>query len=147
MFLTKRAKERNSAISDLNKIFNAPEHSLLIHYSCESFYDRTNGTSPRITSIAVRNLKDAQTSSFSIHKIAEQKGLSKSRIERDYDNLEKEMLRDFFNYVKVHAKCLWIHWNMRDINYGFQAIEHRYRVLGGKGNREIFAIFDGFNDL
>ena len=25
----------------------------------------------------------------------------------------------------------YMHWNMRDINYGFPAIEHRYRVLGG----------------
>jgi hypothetical protein len=25
----------------------------------------------------------------------------------------------------------YLHWNMRDINYGFSAIEHRYRVLGG----------------
>lgn len=26
----------------------------------------------------------------------------------------------------------YIHWNMRDINYGFAAIEHRYRVLKGE---------------
>jgi hypothetical protein len=25
----------------------------------------------------------------------------------------------------------YLHWNMRDANYGFAAIEHRYRVLGG----------------
>ena len=24
----------------------------------------------------------------------------------------------------------YLHWNMRDINFGFAAIEHRYRVLG-----------------
>jgi len=28
-----------------------------------------------------------------------------------------------------------MHWNMRDINYGFQAIEHRYTVLGGTPTR------------
>jgi hypothetical protein len=26
----------------------------------------------------------------------------------------------------------YLHWNMRDINYGFAAIEHRYRVLEGE---------------
>ena len=26
----------------------------------------------------------------------------------------------------------YLHWNMRDANYGFQAIEHRFRVLRGK---------------
>ena len=30
-----------------------------------------------------------------------------------------------------HSNFFWIHWNMRDINYGFKAIEHRYSVLGG----------------
>jgi hypothetical protein len=25
----------------------------------------------------------------------------------------------------------YLHWNMRDINYGFAAIEHRHRVLDG----------------
>lgn len=25
----------------------------------------------------------------------------------------------------------YLHWNMRDINYGFAAIDHRYQVLGG----------------
>ena len=25
----------------------------------------------------------------------------------------------------------YLHWNMRDANYGFQAIEHRFRVLCG----------------
>ena len=25
----------------------------------------------------------------------------------------------------------YLHWNMRDANFGFAAIEHRYRVLGG----------------
>jgi hypothetical protein len=34
-------------------------------------------------------------------------------------------------YAQKNSHCIWVHWNMRDINYGFQAIEHRHRVLGG----------------
>jgi hypothetical protein len=30
-----------------------------------------------------------------------------------------------------HRGMKYLHWNMRDINYGFAALEHRYRVLGG----------------
>lgn len=42
------------------------------------------------------------------------------------------MLGDFYKFVKTHLSYNWIHWNMRDINYGFQAIDHRFSVLGGK---------------
>lgn len=44
-----------------------------------------------ITSIAVRNLDSGQTRPFSIHLIAERRGLLED-IERHYDALEREML-------------------------------------------------------
>ncbi|MED3832375.1 hypothetical protein [Peribacillus frigoritolerans] len=42
------------------------------------------------------------------------------------------MLKEFFQFVKKHKSYNWIHWNMRDLNYGFEAIENRYRVLEGR---------------
>ncbi len=36
----------------LDRIFADAENVWVIHYSCESFYDRPEGRSPRITSIA-----------------------------------------------------------------------------------------------
>lgn len=101
------------------------------HYSCESFYDRTDGRSPRITSIAVRKLESGQTVSFSIHQIAELDGIDLAGITEHYDSLERKMLDAFFVHVGGHRGMKYLHWNMRDINYGFAAIEHRYRVLGG----------------
>ena len=41
------------------------------------------------------------------------------------------MLDRYFEFIRLHQHCQWVHWNMRDVNYGFAAIEHRYRVLGG----------------
>ena len=41
------------------------------------------------------------------------------------------MLDAYFSHVGSHRTVKYLHWNMRDINYGFAAIEHRYRVLGG----------------
>lgn len=121
----KRAKQQ------LEEAFQRPEHSVVIHYSCESFYDRENNPrSPRITSIAVRNLDTGQTKSFSIHLIAERRGLLDS-IEQHYDQLEREMLDNFCEEVRVRQHCKWIHWNMRDANYGFEALENRVRALGG----------------
>lgn len=40
----------------LDRIFAHPANVWVIHYSCESFYDRPEGRSPRITSIATRKL-------------------------------------------------------------------------------------------
>lgn len=42
------------------------------------------------------------------------------------------MLDEFFEFVTHHEDYDWLHWNMRDINYGFAALEHRFRVLGGE---------------
>jgi hypothetical protein len=106
-----------------------PDRVVVIHYSCQSFYDIKDGASPRITSIAVRNLESGQTTSFSIHQKAEEDGLTPNQLEPHYNRLEGLMLADFYTYVSGHAKHRWLHWNMRDSNFGFQAIAHRYKVL------------------
>lgn len=125
-------RQRKKIKGYIEKLISESELALIIHYSCESFYNRSEGKSPRITSLAIRNLNSGQTNSFSIHKIAEQKEIPFSDIENKYNELEKEMLSEFFKFVNSHQHFYWIHWNMRDINYGFSALEHRYKVLGGK---------------
>lgn len=125
-------KRRKEAKETLKRIDRRRENYYLIHYSCESFYDITDGRTPRITSIAIRNFSTAQTYSFSIHKTAEQKRITIGQIDDSYDELEKLMLKEFFEYIESHRSNYYLHWNMRDINYGFQAIEHRYKVLNGK---------------
>ena len=133
-----RASERircyREAKWQLTNINKNRKNVVVIHYSCESFYDRPDGTSPRITSIAVWNLSTSQTESFSIHQIAERNQISIEEIETHYDALETEMLKEFYDYVEKHKNYDWVHWNMRNINYGFAALEHRYKVLGGNPN-------------
>ena len=121
----KRARQQ------LDEAFQQPTHTVVVHYSCESFYDRQNPRSPRVTSIAVRNLDSGQTKSFSIHLVAERRGLLDS-MEQHYDQLEREMLEGFFEAVRERQHCRWLHWNMRDANYGFEALENRLLALGGK---------------
>lgn len=128
----KKLAKRNKALKHLEEISSKEEHVLIIHYSCESFYDRPEGQTPRVTSIAVRNYASGQTSSFSIHKIAELKSVAFGDIDTEYDRLEKEMLKEFYQFMSQHKTYDWIHWNMRDINYGFPALEHRFKVLKGK---------------
>ncbi|MDP8568616.1 hypothetical protein [Methylophilus aquaticus] len=121
----KKAKQQ------LEEIFQSPEHTIVVHYSCESFYDRgDNPNSPRVTSIALRNLDSGQTKSYSIHIFAEQQGLLKS-IDNHYDQLEKMMLEAFFQEARTKQHCKWLHWNMRDANFGFEALKNRLLALGG----------------
>jgi hypothetical protein len=117
------------AKGQLDEVFLSAENTLVVHYSCESFYDRANPQSPRITSVAVRNLESGQTRSFSIHLVAERRHLL-DVIEQHYDDLERDMLEEFFEYMRVNQHCKWLHWNMRDANYGFEALENRFKALG-----------------
>ncbi|MBY0499286.1 MAG: hypothetical protein K2Q14_01475 [Gammaproteobacteria bacterium] len=127
----RRIKDRRETLRRIRELNDQKNTVLIIHYSCESFYDRPDGSTPRITSIAIRNLASGQTESFSIHKIAELRKIPLMQISSHYDQLEKEMLDEFSEFLRLNIHCIWIHWNMRDINYGFQAIEHRHKILGG----------------
>lgn len=128
----RRIQNRKETLRRLREIDKKKDQVVVVHYSCESFYDRPDGSTPRITSIAVRNLGTGQTESFSIHKIAELKKTPLEQISIHYDHLEREMLDEFGGFLQSNSHCTWVHWNMRDINYGFQAIEHRHKVLGGQ---------------
>lgn len=125
-------KRQTLARQELDKVWEHPSQVNVIHYSCESFYDRTDGTSPRITSIAIRNLENGQTQSFSIHQFGELNGHPIGELNNHYDDLEKKMLDAFFEFAKERKEYKWVHWNMRDGNYGFHAIELRHKILGGE---------------
>ncbi len=89
----RKIQRRKKAVSVLTELLNRPDQVIVIHYSCEGFYDRApDDTSPRITSIAVRNLESGQANSFSIHQMGEIKGYSVDEIEENYNELEKIML-------------------------------------------------------
>lgn len=129
----KKIEKRKKARKKLNELSSREEQVLVIHYSCESFYNRPDeGQTPRVTSIAVRNYESGQTDSFSIHKTAELQHVPFVEISENYDKLEKEMLFEFYEFMTQHKTFDWVHWNMRDINYGFPALEHRFKILGGK---------------
>lgn len=130
---SERLRQRRAAKARLAEITGHRANVVVVHYSCQSLYDRPDGESPRITSIAVRNAATSQTTSFSIHQVAErEKNFSIADLSVNCDQLERKMLKEFYEYAKEHQHCIWVHWNMRDINYGFPALAHRCRVLGGK---------------
>lgn len=125
-------KRQTSARQQLDKVWEHPSQVNVIHYSCENFYDRTDGKSPRITSIAIRNLENGQTQSFSIYKFGELNRHPIGELNNHYNDLEKKMLDAFFEFAKERREYKWVHWNMRDGNYGFHAIELRHKILDGE---------------
>src|SRR4051812_34514538 len=118
----KRIERLKRAKTKLAELLDRPDRVMVIRYSCGSFYDRPTGASPRITSIAIRNLEAAQVDSFSIHQIAERQGCALTDMEAHYNECERAMLEDFYIFVHNHPNVMWLHWRMRDANYGFQAI-------------------------
>lgn len=128
-----RLKSRKACRKQVEQIFDDAVRTYVIHYSCQSFYDNPSGNSTRITSIAVRNLSSGQTKSWSIYKSAELSGKQKQEeIQDSLDELEKSMLEDYFRFLNSNSDYTYLHWNMRDENYGFAALEHRLRVLKGQ---------------
>jgi hypothetical protein len=127
-----RLKKQKAAKQKLEHLFDRSDLSLIIHYSCESFFKRDDGKSPRIASIAIRYLHSGEIRSFSIHHYAEKLNVASSELDNEYEKIELELLKDYFKFVADHYSYYWAHWNMRNINYGFQALEHRFQVLGGE---------------
>jgi dynactin complex subunit len=50
-------------------------------------------------------------------RMAEKKKYDLNTLEEHYNELERQMLDEFFEFVSTHDSYDWLHWNMRDINY------------------------------
>lgn len=115
----------------LKKLKNLSEEKFAIHYSSEGLNDENDGISPRITSIVIKNIFSGASHSYSLHLEADVKNILKKDVKDNYDELEKEMIANCYNFMRKHENAYWLHWNMNSIHYGFEAIAHRFRVLGG----------------
>lgn len=127
--MTPTLESRKQAKEDLKAISRNPGNVLIIHYSCEGLGDHPDGRSNRVTSIAVKRFDNGQAESFSLHREAELAGIPYPEIAQNLDILEKGMLTKFYEFVQKHPNHRWVHWNMRDSTFGFQAIEHRAKVF------------------
>lgn len=121
----------------LKKLRENESNLFIVHYSCQNLNDNNENYSPRITSIAVLHVGGSTMHSFSIHLIAEVRKIPRENIDQHYDELERDMLYQFFNFISEHDSSFWLHWNMSNINYGFEALIHRYKVLSGEDGKRI----------
>lgn len=102
----------------------------IVHYSSQSLFDAEAGAfSPRITSVVVRHYESGQTVSFATHTSAETLGVPWDEIEARYDEIERDLLSKFYNFIRDRREKFWVHWNMRNVVFGFEHLEHRYRTL------------------
>ena len=132
IFNSPRLTKRRNGFDQLSQITKDKSRSFIIHYSCESFVTN-HGRTPRVTSICIVNLMTSQTNSFSIHLQAQFAKLDFDNLSQmEYDMIELSMLTEFTDFVKKHPTAKWVHWNMRDSNYGFLAINNRLRILNGQ---------------
>jgi hypothetical protein len=57
--------------------------------------------------------------------------IDRDQVKNRFNDVERELLKQFYAFVRDRRDKFWIHWNMRNLTFGFEHLEHRYRVLGG----------------
>lgn len=123
----------------LKELKKKPENFYVIHYSCQNLFENDEELSPQITSIAVSHFATDQTKSFSTHAVAEALKIPKANVAERFPEVEKKLLDEFYEFVRDRRDKYWVHWNMRNLTYGFEHLEHRYRVLDG-GNPPVIPV-------
>lgn len=109
----------------IRSIFEKYENYRIIHYSCQSFNRIDNGKTAIITSIAIYSCSSDTTTSFDIQSIAERLKIEYEDIGENITKIETVLLEDFFEFIKQDIQMTYLHWNMRDSQYGFQALSNR----------------------
>lgn len=121
---------KDTAVQLLRSMIDNPTEALIIHYSRQNLNDNEQGmATPRIIAIMVKSLDGIITNCFAIHHEAEKARIIRESITDYYDLLEGKLLISFNNFVKDNIGRKWIHWDMNDVHFSFEAIKHRYEVL------------------
>lgn len=124
------------------KIYEDPSKVLIIYYS--NFINDYEPFSSAVSSIVIRSLDKSIYQCFSIHLEADLSKLDVDTIEDNYIDLEYMILLKFSKFLKGHKDYIWMHWNMNNIEYGFEALKHRFDKLS-QGSTEQFEEVVGRN--
>lgn len=111
----------------ISSIFNSTGNHYIIHYSCSDLHQNPGLMRAHINSIV---LKDFQTGSefvFDLVNISKSMNVVLS-IQNEID-VEKELLKRYNDFIKTHKNSFFVHWQMRNTSFGFQAIENRIQHL------------------
>jgi hypothetical protein len=120
------------ATRDLADALAEGSNVICIHYSCENFNDVVDRPAA-VSAIGVAPFTDPsgehQADVFSIANSAEND---------DRDAREKDMFQRFFEFARNQTDAHWVHWNMNNATYGFNALIARYRYLLEKEPPAVF---------
>ena len=86
----------------------------VIHYGCESWFN-VKDRPVSIACIAIVDFKTREEISFSITDTI--------------DEPEKYLLERYYKYLRESPDARYVHWNMKSSDFGFEAIDNRYRYL------------------
>lgn len=139
-----RLRQREEVKTLFSDIRHNPKKYLFIHYSSESF--ENNQGVPRILTVKISNAEGNDIKTFSVLHEAIIRKIDENKIAEKIDELEKAMLNKLLIYViSLNPQYqIFLHWNMKDSSYGFEAIALRYEVLNGKDD---FNVFDKFTKI
>lgn len=84
-----------------------------IHYGCESWHS-VKDRPVAVVCIAIIDFKTHEEVSFSLTDFAE--------------DAEKNLLQKYYKYLR-ESDARYVHWNMNFSDYGFEAIDNRYRYI------------------
>lgn len=123
-------KNRKEAFKRINKLLEDPAKVLIIHYSQAKTYDEDYAViSPIISAIVVKSLSGELEKHFALYYEADKANIPIEEIENSYRDLELRNLRSFNEFARRRKDYLWVHWEMRNIHFGFEAIKHRYEKI------------------
>lgn len=125
--MTTTPKRRKAALAEIETAIAAKAHASVVHYACEGF-EKLEG---RMAAIAVRNLGTGATTLFDVTSKLPAGVTPKSADPSELAQAELRMLEDFDTFLQGHPNHYWLHWNMRDATFGFDALQRRQRALGG----------------
>ena len=133
--------QKKTAIATFELFLNNPSESLVIHYSRQDLEDNESGmATPRIIAIIVKSLDGKFNECFAIHHEAEKAKIVSDEITNYYDLLEERLIKSFVSFVKTHRNYNWLHWDMNDVHFSFEAIEHRYKVLIDENGKDFINV-------
>jgi hypothetical protein len=102
-----------------------------IHYSGE-LGQNSPAETPPVSAIVVQQLLTDEQHTFAAFRIAEQRGIAAFEFLTRFPELEKQMLRDFYEFVAAHPQVVWLNWNMRSLRFGFEVLAQRAHRHGVK---------------
>ncbi|OJW79371.1 MAG: hypothetical protein BGO69_19460 [Bacteroidetes bacterium 46-16] len=123
-------RTRNLAIRKLKRLIIDPSKVLIVHYSQLRTYDDEYGEiSPLVSAIVIKSLDGSFERHFAVHLEADKANIPIEEIENSYRDLEFMTLKAFNEFVKRHDDDVWVHWDMKNIHFGFEAIKHRFEKI------------------